>query len=80
MVKVTPSKLIREGGVVNSGQPKVVASCCVDGCPNEIEVVQGSPLESDEVENGRCFYPCSSHQKDPEVAQAVASLQKFLDE
>jgi hypothetical protein len=77
MVKVTPSKLIRESGTSNSAQPKVVASCCVEGCPNEVELPAGV---SDELKNERGFYPCSSHQRDPEVAQPVASLKTFLDE
>jgi hypothetical protein len=80
MFKMTPSKLIRESGTIEGGQPKVMVSCCVDRCGNEVEVLESSSEKADELKSGRCFYPCSSHQRDPEVAQAVASLQTFLDE
>jgi hypothetical protein len=80
MVKVRPSKLIRESGAAGSAQRKVFASCCVEACTNEFEVSHSSPGAADELKNGRAFYACGLHQKDPEVAQAVASLKTFLDE
>ncbi len=72
MVKLTPSKLIRELGTVASGQPKVLTTCCVERCLNEVEVIQTSP-EAD-LAAGTCFYPCSFHQRDPGVAAALAAL------
>jgi hypothetical protein len=74
MVKLTPSKLIRELGVIASGQLKILATCCVEGCLNQIDVVQTSAAESEDLKIGCCFYPCSFHQRDPEVGRAVALL------
>lgn len=61
MLKKVPSKLIRELGPIASGQLKVLATCCVESCPNEVEI-NLNPAGQRELKTDRAFFDCSFHR------------------
>jgi hypothetical protein len=59
-----PSRLVKELGRIASGQRKVLSTCCVDDCLNEVEVIQSFEAELNSLKTGSAFYPCSFHKAD----------------
>jgi len=62
-----PSRLIKELGRIASGQRKVLSTCCVDDCLNEVDVIQSSEVELDSLKAGKAFYRCSFHRSNPRI-------------
>jgi len=60
-----PSKLVNELGRLASGERKVLATCCVEPCLNEVEVVLFSEAELNTLKGGKAFYCCALHDSRP---------------
>ena len=56
-----PSQLIKELGRIASGQRKVLTTCCVENCFNEVEVILTSEAQLNSLTGGKAFYCCSLH-------------------
>jgi hypothetical protein len=56
-----PSQLLRELGPIESGQMKVLATCCGEKCYNEVEVVL-TPVQLVHLKEGRAAFECPLHR------------------
>jgi hypothetical protein len=56
-----PSRLISELEPIQSRQPKVVTTCCIEGCQNEFTAILLSPSGLDDLKAGRARIKCPFH-------------------
>lgn len=58
-----PSRLVKELERIESGQLKVLTTCCINGCVSTVEV-NLTPSAYDSLKAGRARFKCSLHRPD----------------